>query len=94
MSFLNYREGSRKGWGREIGAAGEMSREEIGLGCMLRIADATELMAKNHDQLVRQRDHFERDANYWRGRADKLQRQLNSTKGVVTKLRKKQAAQS
>jgi hypothetical protein len=62
---------------------------EIQTGALQRIADATELMAKNHKQLVNDRDLYEK---WFRAeRAARLHRdnQIRSLRGVITKLRKR-----
>jgi hypothetical protein len=41
MPFKNYRDESRTQWGAEVDESYTISREQIGLGCLLRIADAT-----------------------------------------------------
>jgi hypothetical protein len=46
MPFKNYRDESRTQWGAEVDESYTISREQIGLGCLLRIADATEAMAE------------------------------------------------
>ena len=48
------REASRIMWTNDKPA----TTENITLGCILRIADASELMAKNHKQLVDERDRY------------------------------------
>lgn len=55
----NYREASRDNWVRE----GGITDEDIRTGCLQRIADATEAMAKNHVQL-------QRDLAYYKSRLD------------------------
>ena len=65
------------------------TREKVKLGSLQRIADACELMAKNHAELIRDRDNCKRW--YEEGKAD-LQRAENSNRslrGQITKLRKR-----
>ena len=65
------------------------TREKVKLGSLQRIADACELMAQNHAELIRDRDNFKRW--YEEGKAD-LQRAENSNRslrGQITKLRKR-----
>lgn len=78
---------SRKEWSHDAN-----SLEAINAGSLQRIADATEKMAQRHTELIRQRDDFERSANYWRGQSDQKDFNIRSLKGQVTKLRKKLAA--
>ncbi len=86
MSFKNYKDDSRKNWGTSD--ARNLSDDEIKLGAILRIADATEAMAKNHVQLMAQRDAFERSAKYHQSRAARLDRSNAALRGVITKLKK------
>lgn len=72
--------------------------EEIQTGCLQRIADATELIAKDHDRLQRRlkimeesRDYWYRESESWKQTAFGMQRKYAAMKGVVTKLKKKLA---
>lgn len=63
--------------------------QEIQTGCLQRIADATELMAKNHAQL-------QKDAEYWKtqyyhelNRREAWQRSATSYKAHFTRLKNK-----
>ena len=65
------------------------TREKVKLGSLQRIADACELMAQNHAELICDRDNFKRW--YEEGKAD-LQHAENSNRslrGQITKLRKR-----
>lgn len=88
--FKSYREESRTNWGVTVPDSVKPDREQLHLGCMLRIADATEAMAKNFVQL--QNDlKWEKERNIRLvERNDKLQRQVNAYKGILKKLKKKQ----
>jgi hypothetical protein len=66
-------------------------REEIKLGCLQRIADATEAMAKNHVQLQNSLDYYKRAYNDEIESRRRLVRQVNALRGVITKLKKKAA---
>jgi hypothetical protein len=54
----SYVEQSRTEWMPSDG--GQASREQLSLGCLQRIATATELMARNHADLIRERDNYKR----------------------------------
>lgn len=82
--FKSYRDHSRTNWGLNDGFPTD---EQIRTGALLRIADATELMAKRHQELINQRDQFERSTNYWRDRADGMEKSNRSLRGQITKLR-------
>ena len=57
--------------------------------CLQRIADATETMAKNHDELQRRAESFERMYKDQRRRAKSLERSNAALRGVITKLNNK-----
>ncbi|WP_063568475.1 hypothetical protein [Achromobacter ruhlandii] len=78
---------------RQTWTAESPNLEHVNSGSLQRIAEATEKMAQRHTELIRQRDEFERSANYWRVQSDTKDRQIASQKGQITKLRKKLAAQ-
>ncbi|AVF41537.1 hypothetical protein AL486_18920 [Pandoraea apista] len=64
------------------------------MGSLLRIADASEAMAKNHVQLQRDRDMY---FNWYEREYEKrlkLERQINALRGVITKMKKRAASQA
>ena len=59
---------------------------------LLRIAEATELMAQNHKELVHDRDMYE---EYWREeeeRRAKLEKRIAGLKGYITRLKGKESS--
>lgn len=81
-----YIEESKRGW---YSTSDKPTTEQLQLGCLQRIAAATESMAKHNDQLVRERDGARADRDYWQDEAERMTRRLNAMKGQVTKLRRK-----
>lgn len=77
----NFREASRQNWD------GANTVEHINAGSLQRIADATELMAKRHTELIRERDNYERMWRTATARAQTTERRLSAAKGQITKLR-------
>lgn len=59
----------------------------INAGSLQRIADATELMARRHTELIRERDNYERYYREAQQRNQQLERRLAAAKGQITKLR-------
>lgn len=78
---------SRRNWSND-----NNSNENIQLGCMLRIADATEKMAQRHTDLIRERDTYNRWYDEEAQRRKTIERQLSAAKGQITKLKKQLAA--
>lgn len=77
---------SRKGWHR----GGEApTNDDLKLGCMQRIAAATEAMAKNHDALVRERDNAHADRDYWQREYERANRSAIALRGVVTRMKRR-----
>lgn len=69
MPFKSFKEESKKSdWGTTTDAP--LNIEQINLGAMLRIADATEKMAQRHTELIDQRD-------YYKSERDRLWKEVN-----------------
>jgi len=86
---MNQREASQQNWGtRDL----MPTQEQINTGCLQRIADAAELMAKNHAQLVRERDDYERRLRTIRGEVNRLDRSNAALRGVITRMKRKAAS--
>ncbi len=58
MGQKNYKEESRKNWVANMPEGAQLSNEDLKFGAILRIADATELMAKNFLELQRQNEYL------------------------------------
>jgi len=89
--FVTYTEESKKSYGVDLQNPYKdvMTKEQISIGCLQRIADATELMAQNHSQLIRDRDNYKA---YWQGKiivCQRMARRISALQGVITKLKKK-----
>ncbi len=56
---------------------------------LLRIAEATELMAQNHKDLVRDRDDHERWYREEQEKAYNLEKRIAGLKGYITRLKKR-----
>lgn len=86
-TFKSYRNESRADWGIE--QDGSLTIEQINCGAILRIADATEKMAESYDRVRNQRDYYESRAKSLGAEVDRLVRQRNALRGVITKLKRK-----
>lgn len=80
----SYRKESRTDWGT---TDDKVTLEQINTGAILRIADATEAMAKNHVQLQTERDRLQRWYEQERERAAKLERSNAALRGQITRLK-------
>lgn len=65
--------------------------ERIKLGCLMRIANADEAMAKRHTDLIDDVDRLRRYNKQLEARVDSLRNTNRSLRGQITKLKKKLA---
>lgn len=86
--FIGHRENSRTGWGREVSGEHNADVGDIKLGCLLRIADAAELMAKNHAQLQRDLDFYKTAYERMSGENAQLGRSNSALRGYINRLKK------
>lgn len=80
---MDMRELSRSRW-----TSSGSSLDHINCGSLLRIADATELMAKNYQELINDRDRFKRWYNDEQTRRYRLERRIASLRGVITRMKR------
>lgn len=88
-TFKNYKDESRKEWGAEVEAGEKLTRDQLSLGAQLRIADATELMAKNVQQMQWDLDREKKKNKEQHDCIVRLLNQQKAYKGVITKLKNK-----
>ena len=87
MSHKSYREESRKNYGQSGG--GNLTLEQITCGALLRMADATETMAKNHIKMQSDLDYYKRLSENRADRVASLERSNAALRGTITKLKRK-----
>lgn len=92
MAWSDHRENSRIAWGREVSGESNPDPGAIKLGALLRIADATELMAKRHTELMTQRDYYERLARERADSIETIRRQRAALRGTITRMKRAQEA--
>lgn len=77
------REQSRKDW------ACDNDRDLLKLGCLQRIADATEAMARRHAELMADLDMYKRMYKAAIERGDALERRNAGLRGYITRLKRR-----
>lgn len=88
--FRRFKEASKAtDWGTELSPDEHLSIDQIRLGTELRIADATELMAQNHQQLTEERDRYKRWYEEEKRTTEKLARRIAGKQGYITRLKRK-----
>lgn len=83
----NCREASKANWGAGSENCNP-SPEEVNRGSLQRIADACELMAKSHQQLINDRDMYKRWYEEKGARCEKLEYSIRAYKATITKLKR------
>ena len=86
--FKSFREESRIDYGRHMQPDDKMTRDDLQFGALLRIADASEQMAKNIVRLQRERDEYE--AMYKRSVESNIKtaRSNAALRGVIKKMKR------
>ena len=85
--FQNYRTATRDvQWGTS--QTENLTVEQINAGSLLRIADATELMAKNHAALVDERDRYLRWYTQEVANGKRLHATIRGLRGTITRMKK------
>jgi hypothetical protein len=84
MSRYLYKEQSRQEWYRE----GPLTDEQLKIGAIQRIADATEAMAKNYVALQDERDRYKGWFQEERELSGRLFRRISALRGQITKLKR------
>lgn len=66
--------------------------QRVIIGCLQRIADATEAMAKNYNRLLDDNQWFSEDRKRYMQRYETEKRRRSALKGVITRLKNKAPA--
>lgn len=87
MAKKNFKEWSKDNWFRSDDAL--PTNEQLQIGCLQRIADATEATAKNYNNLLMDKERFERWYHEERAKREKLERGIIAHKANYTRLKNK-----
>lgn len=86
MQTGTYKDESKKNW---IATGIEKPTiEQLQLGCMQRMADATEAMAKSHTDLIRENQYLKQQKLELYKEVESLKRSVAAYKGKYTRLKK------
>ena len=89
MAHTSYRAESRKNYGTT--STGPIDTNQLKTGAMLRIADAIEIMAKRHTDLIDERDRYKRWYETAVASFSSAMRSNAALRGQITKLKKQLA---
>lgn len=87
MVGVTYEEASRQSWHRSDG--GQPDRDQMQLGCLQRIADSTEAMAKNFIQLQNDRDFQIRRKLDLEKDNLRMARVIRALRGTITRMKRR-----
>lgn len=87
MPKYSWKEKSRLDWNTELEKAGDLPIEYITAGCPMRIAGATELMAKNYQQMQKDLERYKELYNIKKGALIDMENENRTLRGVVTRFR-------
>lgn len=90
MTHKSYRDESRKNWGTNA----LLDREQIQLGAILRIADATEKMCRDREELERKYQNMRASRDRYQEALEAERRKNAALRGVITKLKRKQGGEA
>lgn len=85
MGVKSYMEWSKTAWGAEEWPG----LDSIKVGCLQRIADATEKMAQSHDALIRARDTYESLLNSSLKENKVLEHRIAGLRGAMGRMKKR-----
>ncbi|MFZ1794308.1 MAG: hypothetical protein WAU96_12865 [Anaerolineae bacterium] len=72
---------------------GDTTYEEIKMGALLRIADASELMARSYEQLIKDRDYYKGRLEEERIAHKRAERRIAALRGHLKRAKRKLAEQ-
>lgn len=88
MKFVSHRNNSRINWGEYVDGDQNNNYSDIKLGCILRIADATEAMAKNHVALQRELDYLSNRVKEKDATIERISRSNAALRGTITRMKR------
>lgn len=88
MPFKSYRDESRVDYGRHKDANDGMTEDELKVGALLRIADATELMARDRVQMEAALDYNRRRKEELSAQLATERRRTAALRGVIARMKR------
>lgn len=90
MPRLSFRKESRLDYGGEKpDETHSLNLDQLQTGCLMRIADAVEIIAKDKESLEQRLKSAKDSLEYWQDRANKYEKTVQVLKGHMTRLKKK-----
>lgn len=85
-----FKDWSKDNWSRTDQSPA--NNEQLQIGCLQRIADATELMAKSHSHLIQEAERYKKWYYEERAKIESLRRSIVTHKANYTRLKNKMEA--
>ena len=84
---MNHIEASKLNW-KVNNDEGKANIEEINSGSLQRIATATEIMAKNHQELIDSKEFYRKQYRYYQEQNSLKEKSIAAYKGHITRLKR------
>lgn len=93
-NFKAYKEQSRANWGADFKEGEQLSRDQIQLGAILRIADSLEKMEKPYAQLLDSVNYLRNSNKELQYDNSVLKKQVAAFKGIINKMKKERSGRN
>ena len=88
MPFRSYKKASKDtNWGSNLPVGTNPCLDQVQFGTILRIADALEIMSKNYQELIDERDKYKRWYNETVETRERLYARISGLRGYITRLK-------
>ena len=85
-TYENFKESSRRNWRAKGGV--DPDSAQLMVGCLQRIADSVELMAKSYQSIINDRDYFKRRLEEETRACERLNRRNAALRGHLRRCKK------
>lgn len=89
MAQVNWKQASKVDWSTTFPDGKTFPGiERVNAGSLMRIADATEVIANNYGDLIAERNRYERWYNEQRDKVKRLEKSNAALRGVISRMKK------
>lgn len=92
MPFKTYKEESKIDFGEELCSDQHPNLQQLQFGAIQRIANAAEVMAKNHQQLIDERDRYKQWYQEALQTTVRFSHQISGLRGYIIRIKNKKGA--
>jgi hypothetical protein len=88
MVWKSFKEDSKIEWGFDYKKGETISNAHLNIGCLQRIANATEKISERYSDLIDDRDKYLRWYNEEKKVSERLANQIRGLRGTITRMKK------